>query len=71
MAHRNEIPTATPYFEVEESGGTNADAVTCNRKPEFQDGGRKTQAAITFERLDITMRFQLLLPHFRPGPTWI
>ena len=26
----------------------------------------KTEAAITFDRLEITTRFQLLPPHFRP-----
>jgi len=31
----------------------------------------KTKAALNFERLEISMRFQPLPPHFRPGPTWI
>ena len=31
----------------------------------------KTETAIKCAPLDITMRFQLLPSHFRPGPTWI
>ena len=37
--------------------------------PEIQDGGRKTDAAITFDQLEITMLFQRLPLHFLPGPT--
>jgi len=36
--------------------------VTGSRKSEM--AAVTTQAAITFERLEITMRFQLLPPHF-------
>jgi len=58
---------ASHMFEVKESNGATADTVTCNRKPAIQDGGRYTEASITFERLE--MRFQLLPPTFstRPG----
>ena len=43
--------------------------VSFYRKSKMTAG--KMEAAITFKRLEITMLFQFLPPHFRPGPTWI
>jgi len=34
--------------------------------PEIQDGERKTEAAVTFEWLEATTRFQLISQYFLP-----
>ena len=72
MAHRIEIPTATPLFSRSRNPTVLMPIPSCatgSRKSKM--AAVKTKAAITIERTEISMRFQLLPPHFRPGPTWI
>jgi len=72
MAHMNIIPTAILLFPRSRKSTVllpMPSRAAVSRKSKM--AAVNTEAAITSERLEITMRFQLPPPHFRPDAIWI
>ena len=62
----NGNPTFSTTTDLDMTMPTSPDIVDCG----FKMAATKLELEITFERKEISMRFQRLPPHFRPRPTW-